>query len=91
MSLFDPPSDAPSPPAEDSISARLTAVSRTILGTGGTLPRLGLVEEGGHLAGNLPSSLSPEAARGKLVDCRMFCPGGFGDADANGISSRQEG
>ena len=91
MSFFDPPSADTSPPAGDSISARLTAVSPNILGTGGTTPRSVLAEDGGRLAGNLPSSLHAEAARGKSVDCHMFWSGGVGDAAANGIASHQEG
>ena len=91
MSFFDPPPADTSPPAGDSISARLTAVSRNILGTGGTTPRSVLAEEGGRLAGNLPSSLHAEAARGKSVDCHMFWSGRVGDAAANVITSHQQG
>ena len=100
MSFFDTTVDDTSPPSGDSISARLTAVSRNIMGTGSTTPRPVLAEESGREAvGMIPSArdlrsaLQGDATRGKLVDCRMIvecCPGGFGNAAAKGIASRRK-
>ena len=82
MSFFDTTADDTSPPSGDSISARLTAVSRNIMGTGSTTPRPVLAEESGREAvGMIPSArdlrsaLQGDATRGKLVDCRMLSGG----------------